>query len=95
MAPGAAMTNAPIIAAQSAFRERDRRPRAAGLAGACFDVCAGAYELTDAGVDIVTISKRLGRASPAITPKVYGQLFHKDGNAPEAINAALAGKGKD
>jgi hypothetical protein len=70
-------------------------PRAAGLASACFDVCAGAYELTDAGVDIVTISKRLGHASPAITLKVYGQLFRKDGKAPEAINAALADKGKD
>jgi integrase len=54
-----------------------------------------ASQLIDAGVDIVTISKRLGHASPAITLKVYAHLFRKDdGKAAEAINAALAGKGK-
>jgi hypothetical protein len=51
--------------------------------------------LTDAGVDIVTISNRPGHASPAITLVVDGQLFREDGKTPEAINAALAGKGKD
>jgi integrase len=42
------------------------------------------------GVDIVTISKRLGHAKPDITLRVYAHLFHKDdGKAAAAINAAL------
>jgi integrase len=51
-----------------------------------------ASQLTDAGVDVVTISKRLGHASPAITLRIYAHLFRKDdGKAAAAINAALAG----
>jgi integrase len=51
-----------------------------------------ASQLIDAGVDIVTVSKRLGHASPAITLKIYAHLFRKDdGKAAEAINAALSG----
>ena len=47
--------------------------------------------MIDAGVDIVTISKRLGHASPAIMLKIYAHLFRKDdGKAAAAINAALA-----
>jgi integrase len=43
-------------------------------------------------VDIVTISERLGHASPDVTLRVYAHLFRKDdGKAAEAINAALAG----
>jgi integrase len=54
-----------------------------------------ASQLIDAGVDIVTISKRLGHASPAITMKVYAHLFQQtDAKAAEAINAALAGLGQ-
>jgi integrase len=46
-------------------------------------------------VDVVTISRRLGHASPAITLKVYAHLFRKDDSkAAEAINAALANKNK-
>jgi len=46
--------------------------------------------LIDKGVDVVTISKRLGHASPAITLNVYAHLFRKDdGKAAEAINRAL------
>jgi integrase len=49
-----------------------------------------ASQLIDEGVDVVTISKRLGHASPAITLKVYAHLFRKDdGKAAEAINRAL------
>jgi integrase len=49
----------------------------------------------DAGVDVVTISKRLGHASPAITLKIYAHLFRKDdGKASAAINAALSGPRK-
>ena len=54
-----------------------------------------ASQLIVAGVDVVTISKRLGHASLAITLKIYAHLFRKDdGKAAEAINAALANKTK-
>jgi integrase len=51
-----------------------------------------ASQLIDAGVDIVTISKRLGHASPDVTLRVYAHLFRRDDDkAASAINAALAG----
>jgi integrase len=51
--------------------------------------------LIDAGVDVVTISKRLGHASPNITLQIYAHLFRKrDDKAADAINAALATLGK-
>jgi integrase len=51
-----------------------------------------ASQLIDAGVDVVTISKRLGHASPTITLTIYAHLFKKDDSkAAAAINAALAG----
>ena len=44
------------------------------------------------GVDIVTISKRLGHASSDVTLRFYGHMFRRDdGKAAAAINAALAG----
>ena len=47
-------------------------------------------QLIDAGVDVVTISKRLGHANPTITLQVYAHLFRKDDSkAADAINAAL------
>jgi integrase len=49
-----------------------------------------ASQLIDEGVDIVTISKRLGHAKPDITLRTYAHLFRKDdGKAAAAINAAL------
>jgi integrase len=54
-----------------------------------------ASQLIDAGVELVTISKRLGHASPNITLQIYAHLFRKrDDKAAEAINAALASLGK-
>jgi integrase len=54
-----------------------------------------ASQLIDAGSDVVTISKRLGHASPNITLKIYAHLFRKrDDKAADAINAALANLGK-
>jgi integrase len=51
-----------------------------------------ASQLIEAGVDIVTISKRLGHASPDVTLRVYAHMFRRDdGKAAAAINAALAG----
>jgi integrase len=42
------------------------------------------------GVDVVTISKRLGHASPTITLHTYSHLFRPgDGKAAAAINAAM------
>src|SRR5262245_34768480 len=51
-----------------------------------------ASQLIDAGVDIVTISKRLGHANPSVTLSVYAHLFRNDDSkAAAAINAALKG----
>jgi integrase len=49
-----------------------------------------ASQLIDRGVDVVTISRRLGHAKPDITLRIYAHLFQKDDSkAAEAINAAL------
>ena len=49
-----------------------------------------ASQLIDEGVDIVTISKRLGHAKPTITLSIYAHMFKKDDSkAAAAINAAL------
>jgi integrase len=49
-----------------------------------------ASQLIDAGVDIVTIAKRLGHSSPSVTLQVYAHLFRKDDSkAAAAIDAAL------
>jgi integrase len=49
-----------------------------------------ASQLIDAGVDIVTISKRLGHSKPDIALRIYAHIFRKDdGKAAAAINAAL------
>jgi integrase len=49
-----------------------------------------ASQLIHEGVDIVTISKRLGHAKPDITLRVYAHLFQKDDSkAAAAINAVL------
>jgi len=47
-------------------------------------------QLIDQGVDIVTISKRIGHASPEITLRTYAHMFNRDdGKAAAAINAAF------
>ena len=49
-----------------------------------------ASQLIDQGVDIVTISKRLGHSKPDITLRIYAHLFRKDDSkAAAAINAAF------
>jgi integrase len=49
-----------------------------------------ASQLIASGVDIVTISKRLGHAKPSVTLAVYAHMFHTDDSkAAAAINAAL------
>lgn len=50
-----------------------------------------ASQLIASGVDIVTVSKRLGHARPSVTLAVYAHMFHTDDSkAAAAINAALA-----
>jgi integrase len=49
-----------------------------------------ASQLIANGVDIVTISKRLGHAKPSVTLSIYAHMFHvDDSRAAAAINAAL------
>jgi integrase len=49
-----------------------------------------ASQLIASGVDIVTISKRLGHAKPSVTLAVYAHMFTSDDRkAADAINAAL------
>jgi integrase len=49
-----------------------------------------ASQLIANGVDIVTISKRLGHAKPSVTLSIYAHMFHiDDSKAAAAINAAL------
>jgi integrase len=49
-----------------------------------------ASQLIAAGVDVVTVSKRLGHANPSVTLAVYSHLFHRDDSAAAAaIDAAL------
>jgi integrase len=49
-----------------------------------------ASQLVASGVDIVTISKRLGHARPAVTLAIYAHMFTSDDSkAAAAINAAL------
>jgi integrase len=49
-----------------------------------------ASQLIASGVDIVTISKRLGHARPSVTLAVYAHMFHTDDSkAAAAIDAAL------
>jgi integrase len=49
-----------------------------------------ASQLIASGVDIVTISKRLGHAKPSVTLAIYAHMFKTDDRkAADAINAAL------
>jgi integrase len=49
-----------------------------------------ASQLIASGVDIVTVSKRLGHAKPSVTLAIYAHMFQKDdAKAAAAINAAL------
>ena len=46
--------------------------------------------MDEAGLDVLTISRRIGHASPAITLSVYGHWFkNTDAKAAEIIEAAF------
>jgi integrase len=50
-----------------------------------------ASQLIAAGIDVLTISRRLGHGSPAITLGVYGHLFsNTDDRAAQAVEAVFA-----
>ena len=50
-----------------------------------------ASQLIKAGIDVVTVSKRLGHANPQITLQVYAHLWEKrDDTAAAVINAAVS-----
>ncbi|MCZ6455015.1 MAG: site-specific integrase, partial [Alphaproteobacteria bacterium] len=52
---------------------------------------AHASALIAAGLDVVTVSRRLGHASPALTLNVYSHLFvNNDDKAAAAIDAVFA-----
>jgi integrase len=48
-----------------------------------------ASTLIAAGIDVLTISRRLGHGSPAITLGVYGHLVKTDDRAAEAMEQVL------
>jgi hypothetical protein len=51
-----------------------------------------ASQLTDSGMDVLTISRRHGHSSPSLTLDVYGHLFsRKDEGAADVFEAAFAG----
>ncbi|MBR0901220.1 tyrosine-type recombinase/integrase [Bradyrhizobium liaoningense] len=50
-----------------------------------------ASTLIASGLDVLTISRRLGHGSPAITLTVYGHLFKTDDRAAAIMEAAFAG----
>jgi integrase len=50
-----------------------------------------ASQLIAAGMDVLTISRRLGHANPTITLGVYGHLFsNTDARAAEIMEASFA-----
>jgi integrase len=51
-----------------------------------------ASSLIAAGVDVLTISRRLGHASPSITLDVYGHLFKNVDDRAAQVIEALFGK---
>jgi integrase len=48
-----------------------------------------ASSLIAAGIDVLSISRRLGHGSPAITLGVYGHLFKPDDRAAAAMDKIL------
>jgi hypothetical protein len=50
-----------------------------------------ASQLIAAGIDVLTISRRLGHASPTITLNIYGHLFsNTDDRAAQVMEVAFA-----
>jgi integrase len=55
-----------------------------------------ASQLVVSGMDLLTVSRRLGHGSPTITLGVYGHLFsNSDGRAAQVMEAAFAFAGTE
>jgi integrase len=81
-----------VIHTTVASKRWTRCANAMGMPGITFHSLrhSHASALIDAGVDIVTISKRLGHKKPDITLRVYSHLFRNDDSkAADAINSML------
>jgi integrase len=65
-----------------------------GRAGARPSWLRAGQRSVDVSRDVVTITRRLGHASPTVTLAVYAHLFRMDDSkAADAINTALASLG--
>jgi integrase len=52
-----------------------------------------ASQLITSGMDILTVSRRLGHSSPTITLSVYGHLLSPEDRAADIMQATFAGAG--
>ena len=52
-----------------------------------------ASQLITSGMDILTVSRRLGHGSPAITLNVYGHLLRPEDRAADIMQAMLTNAG--
>jgi integrase len=52
-----------------------------------------ASQLITSGMDILTVSRRLGHASPAITLTVYGHLLSPEDRAADIMQSLFADMG--
>jgi integrase len=52
-----------------------------------------ASQLITSGMDILTVSRRLGHGSPGITPNVYGHLLRSEDRAADIMQAMLTNAG--
>src|SRR6266480_191228 len=61
--------------------------RVPGLAGITLHAWRHTHvsQLIASGMDVLTISRRIGHASPAITLEVYGHLFHSSDDRAAAV----------
>jgi integrase len=48
-------------------------------------------QLIAAGLDVVTVSRRIGHSNPTVTLSVYAHLFGNTDENAEAVETALAG----
>jgi len=72
-----------------------RQMRAIGMPGTTLHSLRHTHAsmLISAGVDVLTVSRRLGHGSPTITLDVYGHLIHGgDDRAAQVMNAAFGSK---
>jgi integrase len=68
------------------------RPAAAGIKATLHSLRhTHASTLIASGLDVLTISRRLGHGSPAIRLRIYGHLFKPDDRAAAIMEASFTG----